>query len=823
MATSQGEPPLTHPSLGKVLRLAELLGEEDGAAAAALVVQRITREVMWGVHSSLGVTGDGGVLLLNLEGFVSYHRREDAAAAAVDGAQGKPSYVYRGQKFSLGNLRIELDHGAAAAAAHTPRHTPGLGSPESVATPYSSPAMGIQHSSGFNPLAMASNITFPSTHQASAYHTLAQQKAMVLGPQLAPGQLAPGQLSQGQLNQGPLSQGQLDQGQLSHSQLNQGQLSQSPLGQGQLSHDQLHQGQLMGAHSIPLYTPEDSGRKRTREQGEVAMEEDSDSEVEESYIDSVEENLNIQRLQLHTTTEIRPPGGSRSSSSQMLTPTPPHESVPQSLTNLNMATYPSKGNRIGSSRPRKRLSPSSPSGSHFGDTSSPTSKRKSGMSLVERVWRGIYEGTKLSKQLNGEIGMDIMQAARAVSMQLKALGASIPMTQQAFREINTHCSSLYSSTCSFRILDLIMQAIWVDLFHARIAALAAEPQNQYNSPTDNNILALKECWSIFGCTEKEIRNKLAIWSGYKKIKDVGGWPALIFAEEGGGVYNVCKYRGGGWKDGIFDELARQRDAIEFAADTLQPEWRRLLTALFGPDEAQGRGWEGEHPHSWVIGLDGMPIPLGDTYRGGLEYELIEQSVVDEEAWPNGDPRRVLMHDDEEGYVCSECSEVQSEEVLGNKCLCYPDLYGGGASRRGGKFTPVQVFRTSNGKGNGLLARLPLAAGAGVGEFVGTITKGLRGVDVMEGGVDPNKYQISQARRGNFTRFINHSCNPNTHFERFVWLGIERIIIVSNGVKAGTEITVDYSNGYWEGLDKACKCGEEGCRYPRASAVGYGGV
>ena len=31
--------------------------------------------------------------------------------------------------------------------------------------------------------------------------------------------------------------------------------------------------------------------------------------------------------------------------------------------------------------------------------------------------------------------------------------------------------------------------------------------------------------------------------------------------------------------------------------------------------------------------------------------------------------------------------------------------------------------------------------------MGQVTRGLRGVDVMEGGVEPNKYQISQQRRG----------------------------------------------------------------------------
>ena len=249
-----------------------------------------------------------------------------------------------------------------------------------------------------------------------------------------------------------------------------------------------------------------------------------------------------------------------------------------------------------------------------------------------------------------------------------------------------------------------MQAVWVDLFHARVATLASEPQNQYNSPTDNNILALKESRSVFGCSEKEMRNKLAIWSGYKKIKDIGGWPALVFAEEGGGVYNVCKYRAGGWKEGIFDELEHLRDAIELAADTLQPEWRRLIEVLFGPqNETQGRSWEGHHPHAWVIGLGGVPVPLSETYNDGLEYELIDTSVVDRDVWGNGDPRRIIPAGDEP-YTCNACGELQSEEALGNKCLCFPDLYGGGSGRRGGKYAPVQVFCTKD-KGNGLVARL----------------------------------------------------------------------------------------------------------------------
>lgn len=74
------------------------------------------------------------------------------------------------------------------------------------------------------------------------------------------------------------------------------------------------------------------------------------------------------------------------------------------------------------------------------------------------------------------------------------------------------------------------------------------------------------------------------------------------------------------------------------------------------------------------------------------------------------------------------------------------------------------------------------------------------------------YQIHQGRQGNYTRFVNHSCCPNAQFERFSWRGVQRIVLISRGIPTGGEITVDYCEGYWRGLDKVCLCGEKVCRY-----------
>lgn len=93
-----------------------------------------------------------------------------------------------------------------------------------------------------------------------------------------------------------------------------------------------------------------------------------------------------------------------------------------------------------------------------------------------------------------------------------------------------------------------------------------------------------------------------------------------------------------------------------------------------------------------------------------------------------------------------------------------------------------------------------------------ITSGVTELDVLQAATDMASYQIYQGLKGNYTRFINHSCTPNSQFERFTWLNIQRIILVSKGLEEGSEITVDYSQDYWSQLDKKCLCGTPRCRY-----------
>jgi hypothetical protein len=141
-------------------------------------------------------------------------------------------------------------------------------------------------------------------------------------------------------------------------------------------------------------------------------------------------------------------------------------------------------------------------------------------------------------------------------------------------------------------------------------------------------------------------------------------------------------------------LQRLRSRFEVAADTLHPEWRTLLSVLGAPSD---RVYDG-HPHDWVVDEDGDPVPLAITYlqqEPQFTYENIMHSVIDENVWEDSDPRQIS---DSTRHICGACGNEQSNDSAANQCSCFPDLYGDERSP-----CPVQIFRTKNGRNNGLIA------------------------------------------------------------------------------------------------------------------------
>ncbi|KAK6813275.1 hypothetical protein RU639_011051 [Aspergillus parasiticus] len=419
------------------------------------------------------------------------------------------------------------------------------------------------------------------------------------------------------------------------------------------------------------------------------------------------------------------------------------------------------------------------------DTSAPVLEPTSTDKLIAGIWRQVFSPVQLSRFHSViEPGIDIRTG----------------VSGEVFRAVNTLCLKYYNQSQSSRALEMIVQAYWIECYEARIAVLRLENPNL--SAMEIRMMGLREACAVLNWKEKDLRNRIAIWRGYKEIKDAGGWASLIFASAG--VYRFCKYRTG-FGEGFSTRLRHIRSSLEVAADTLHPDWRDLLQVIGQQETRQYHG----HPHEWVTVTGRPAVPLTSTYEhlqlpNGFHYRFIDECVLDTAAFGTEDPRRVPEIDP---GVCLVCKERQSDEIEKNHCSCFPTLFGGVRNP-----VPVQLFHTTSGKNNGVIARSNFDRGIAIGEFTGLITKGIEGVDVMLGGTRTRTYQVFQGQMGNFTRFINHSCRPNSQFQRFYWRGKERIIVVSRGVTAGSEITVDYSDHYWKQLNKICLCGEPCCRF-----------
>ena len=77
------------------------------------------------------------------------------------------------------------------------------------------------------------------------------------------------------------------------------------------------------------------------------------------------------------------------------------------------------------------------------------------------------------------------------------------------------------------------------------------------------------------------------------------------------------------------------------------------------------------------------------------------------------------------------------------------------------------------------------------------------------GLDDTIAVISAKRYGNWTRFINHSCDASARFHT-VRVGERYRVVVKSVREVGLfeELTVDYGEAYWNG--RRCQCGAEGC-------------
>ncbi|XP_060855766.1 uncharacterized protein LOC132933510 [Metopolophium dirhodum] len=138
-----------------------------------------------------------------------------------------------------------------------------------------------------------------------------------------------------------------------------------------------------------------------------------------------------------------------------------------------------------------------------------------------------------------------------------------------------------------------------------------------------------------------------------------------------------------------------------------------------------------------------------------------------------------------------------------------------------QFKRTKVIKTAD-KGYGVFALEDIPSGTFVDEYMGEVIDQCEMIIRMKKTLYKNNNYMVQlkhdeiidaTRKGNITRFINHSCEPNCVAEKWNVLGESRMGFFSKElIRKGEEITFDYSfEIFGDAAQQKCYCGTPKCR------------
>ncbi|KAG0625352.1 hypothetical protein M758_2G047800 [Ceratodon purpureus] len=198
-------------------------------------------------------------------------------------------------------------------------------------------------------------------------------------------------------------------------------------------------------------------------------------------------------------------------------------------------------------------------------------------------------------------------------------------------------------------------------------------------------------------------------------------------------------------------------------------------------------------------------------------------------------RKQKHQDADEAMVCQCATPKPGEVGCGEDCLnrmlnveCLPQMCPCGSLCTNQQFqkrdyAKVELFRCGK-KGHGLQAKQRIPRGSFVIEYVGEVLD-MPSFEARQKEYSMNSQKhfyfmtlsanevIDACSKGNYGRFINHSCDPNCQTEKWMVDGEVCIgLFAIRDVEKGEEITFDYNFVRVGGADaKKCECGANKCR------------
>jgi SET domain len=257
----------------------------------------------------------------------------------------------------------------------------------------------------------------------------------------------------------------------------------------------------------------------------------------------------------------------------------------------------------------------------------------------------------------------------------------------------------------------------------------------------------------------------------------------------------------------------------------------------------------DHPHEWKLSSDGRLAkrldfechpPREPKKRRAELQRNIEQSEIlfrghrwaGRKDWLLKDDPRYRSDLDDPCEACDDVGDVEGKRFKVD-CQCtFNELKTRLAADGAYVGDRVEMRQINPVMGTGVRALQRFPGNAVLAEYVGDIypsenhaiygdaTYVLAQRRVQKDGSNKDAMKIDPIVRGNWTRYINHSCSPNTEFLVHS-CGDKMLMCVkvrNEPIELGEEITVHYGKDYFIKQRLACRCGQDSCTTWNADTV-----
>lgn len=180
-----------------------------------------------------------------------------------------------------------------------------------------------------------------------------------------------------------------------------------------------------------------------------------------------------------------------------------------------------------------------------------------------------------------------------------------------------------------------------------------------------------------------------------------------------------------------------------------------------------------------------------------------------------------------GGRVTDMDEMMSQVIHECTWACNCGLWCGNRVAQKGSFCPVEIFARDASCGWGVRAASSIPSHSFLGEYTGElidddeVARRQDSTFLFETRVGKQPLTIDAKFTGNYTRFVNHSCEPNCKVANISWdysedQLVHMCLFALDEIEKGTELTIDYGDGWWTNKKFPCACSSRSCRFSRKS-------